>query len=119
MAEVFLAIVGFMLAIIVIYFIISFQMAREQKFKAAAIRVDARILEMRYSSSSDSGSVTYKMKVTFTTDRGPETAVGSATLSPPGMIYVKDHKTIPTYYLKDNPQKILIATDEIPDLLSQ
>ncbi|EOU9528764.1 hypothetical protein ACOJBR_001148 [Cronobacter dublinensis] len=52
MAEVFLAIVGFMLAIIVIYFIISFQMAREQKFKAAAIRVDARILEMRYSSSS-------------------------------------------------------------------
>ncbi|WP_254877557.1 hypothetical protein [Cronobacter muytjensii] len=71
MAEVFLAIVGFVLAIIVIYFIISFQMAREQKFKAAAIRVDARILEMRYSSSSESGSVTYKIKVTFTTDRGP------------------------------------------------
>ncbi|EKM5758910.1 DUF3592 domain-containing protein [Cronobacter turicensis] len=119
MAEFFLTLAGAVLVIIVIYWIISFQMAREAKFKAAAIRVDARILEMRYSSSSDSGSVTYKMKVTFMTENGPATAVGSATLSPPGMIYVKDHKTLPTYYLKDNPQKILIATDEIPDLLSQ
>ncbi|EOC0265697.1 DUF3592 domain-containing protein [Cronobacter dublinensis] len=119
MAEVFFTLSSIVLVITGIYFIISFQMERAAKFKAAAIRVDARILEMRYSSSSESGSVTYKMKVTFTTDRGPETAVGSATLSPPDMIYVKDHKTIPTYYLKDNPQKILIAADEIPDLLSQ
>ncbi|WP_105596919.1 DUF3592 domain-containing protein [Cronobacter turicensis] len=119
MGNAFLIILGALLVLVIIFGGIAFKVTKEQNFKASAVRVDGHIIGMKYSGSSDTGNILYKITVKFNTPKGEVTAVDTAFLSPEHMIYVKDHKSIPTYYSKENPKKILIAAEDIPNVLNQ
>ncbi|ELY2739656.1 DUF3592 domain-containing protein [Cronobacter turicensis] len=110
---------GAVLLLISIFGGVAFKVTKEQNFKASAVRVEAHIINMKYSGVSDTGNILYKITVKFNTPKGEVTAVDTAFLSPEHMMYVKDHKSIPTYYSKDSPKKILIAAEDIPNILEQ
>ncbi|EOL8958196.1 DUF3592 domain-containing protein [Cronobacter dublinensis] len=119
MGNAILITLGAFLFLVIIFGGIAFKVNKEQNFKASAVKVDGHIIDMKYSGSSDTGNILYKITVKFNTPKGEVTAVDSAFLTPEHMMYVKDHKSIPTYYSKENPKKILIAAEDIPNVLNQ
>ncbi|ELQ6223409.1 hypothetical protein QL189_15320 [Cronobacter turicensis] len=92
---------------------------KSNQLRENGIKAEAEIISMKEIGRSDGGNIRFLFTVKFTTQKGTISATGKQFLSAMDLIYVKEHKTIPIWYDKENPQKILVSPVDIPDLLDQ
>ncbi|ELY2739655.1 DUF3592 domain-containing protein [Cronobacter turicensis] len=105
-------------AVLVLGFILFF-IFKDDELYGTGIKTEAKILSMKESGRSDGGNIRFTMTVEFETEKGIVTTTAKQFLSAMDLIYVKEHKTIPIWYDKENPQRILISTVDIPNILDQ
>jgi len=74
---------------------------------------------MKECGRSNGGNIRFTMMVEFKTENGTVKTTAKQFLSVMDLIYVKEHKTIPVWYDKENPQRILISPVDIPNILEQ
>ncbi|EOI3485941.1 DUF3592 domain-containing protein [Cronobacter malonaticus] len=110
--------VGVVSAFFVLWFIL-FVVFKDDELYGTGIKVDAKIVSMKEIGRSNGGNVRFKMIVEFQTGNGTVQTTAKQFLSATDLIYVKEHKTIPVWYDKENPQRILISPVDIPNILEQ
>ncbi|ELQ6169911.1 hypothetical protein R2294_001250 [Cronobacter dublinensis] len=110
--------VGISGTLLVLWFIL-FVIFKDDELYGSGIKTEANIISMKESGRSNGGNIRFTMTVEFQTENGTVNTTAKQFLSITHLIYVKEHKTIPIWYDKENPQRILISPMDIPNLLSQ
>lgn len=110
--------VGISGAFFVLWFIL-FVIFKDNELYGTGIKVEAKIINMKESGRSNGGNIRFTMTVEFQTENGTVNTTAKQFLSITDLVYVKEHKTIPIWYDKENPQRILISPMDIPNLISQ
>lgn len=110
--------VGIVSAFFVLWCIL-FIVFKDNELYGTGIKVDAKIVSMKEIGRSNGGNVRFKMIVEFQTGNETVKTTAKQFLSAMDLIYVKEHKTIPIWYDKENPQRILISPVDIPNILEQ
>ncbi|WP_336295780.1 hypothetical protein [Cronobacter dublinensis] len=92
---------------------------KSNQLRENGVKAEATIISMKEIGRSDGGNIRFIFTVKFETQQGIISATGKQFLSAMDLIYVKEHKTIPIWYDKEKPEKILISPVDIPDILEQ
>ncbi|EOU9521774.1 DUF3592 domain-containing protein [Cronobacter turicensis] len=110
--------VGISGTLLVVWFIL-FVVFKDDELYETGIKVEAKIISMKECGRSNGGNIRFTMMVEFKTENGTVKTIAKQFLSVMDLIYVKEHKTIPVWYDKENPQRILISPVDIPNILEQ
>ncbi|MDT3665961.1 hypothetical protein ROK90_08020 [Cronobacter dublinensis] len=110
--------VGISGTLLVLWFIL-FVIFKDDELYGTGIKTEAKIISMKESGRSNGGNIRFIMTVEFQTKNGIVTTTAKQFLSITDLLYVKENKTIPVWYDKENPQRIFIAPVDIPHILEQ
>ncbi|ELY3837019.1 hypothetical protein SMX93_002298 [Cronobacter turicensis] len=110
--------VGISGTLLVVWFIL-FVVFKDDELYETGIKVEEKIISMKECGRSNGGNIRFTMMVEFKTENGTVKTTAKQFLSVMDLIYVKEHKTIPVWYDKGNPQRILISPVDIPNILEQ
>ncbi len=102
-----------LLSVVVILFIAHLKAGQYENVKTTGIRVEAKIVSMEKVGASGTGNTQFKMRLEFATSEGIKSVTRREFLTPLNLIKVERNKTIPLYYLAQNPDKVWVATNEL------